>query len=126
MKPVDAYIVSPVEFPEYAAGIAKNWKPRINKVRDDLYFTGSDWQVELFHLSSRLLLANAMPFDPRRVLNSLCKIGNAVRIKGGLGQVSWYLHHLSWRVFGWGQTDPEEGGDWVPEPLFDFPLESCA
>lgn len=138
-KDTPGYFLSPVEFPEYAAGIAstkmqayvptggggKNNKGSSGGI---VIPVGSMFVVDLYHLTSRHLLANTAPFNPAVVMNSLCrpaKYPEAIEINGGFGQASWYVHTASWEVFGWVWSDPQEGGYWVPDPPLNISLPTC-
>jgi len=128
----EMFLFSPVEFPEYAAGVASTkmaaYIPTGGKGKDNsggvVVPVGSMFIVSLFHLTSRHLLANRYPFNIGYVMNTMCKPRshpNAVEINGALGQASWYEHHASWEVFGWVWSDPREGGYWVADPPLDIP-----
>jgi len=132
----EMFLLSPVEFPEYAAGVAdtkmRAWIPLGDKKGADgngiVIPVGSLFVVDLYHLTSRHLLANKYPFNIAYIMNNICRPNshpNAVEINGALGRASWYIHHASWEVFGWVWSDPGEGGYWVPEPPLDVPLQIC-
>merc|ERR1712232_996655 len=121
------YILSPVEFPEFAAAIANN-KARLSipvggdKNHDpDFYIkVGSMYAVDLYHLTHRHLAANRFPFDPSLIFNDICRPQNAptataIEINGMFGTASWYVHTASWLVYGWVWSDPSEGGYWEME-----------
>lgn len=119
------YILSPAEYPEYAAAIANN----------DLRITlgvGSLYSVEVYHLSKRHLLADALPFNPSLIFNRLCRPPGspaAVEIDGLYSTAAWYVHMASWKTYGWMWGDPKAGGHWQMEtesgqPI-DIPLPPC-
>jgi len=132
-----AYLLSPVEFPEYAAGVASTkmqaWIPlggdsKSNSGSGIVIPVGSMLVADLYHLTSRHGLANANPFNPASVMLTMCVPKghpNAVEINGAVGQASFYVHHASWEVFGWVWSDPGEGGYWVPEPPLNFSVPAC-
>jgi len=110
----EMFLLSPVKFPEYVAGIANN-----HGISTDPFI------VSLYHLTSRHLAANWFPYDPGLVMNALCRPHShpeAVEINGRHGASSWYMHEFSSNVFGSVSTNPGEGGYWVPEPRLDIPL----
>merc|ERR1712039_580007 len=90
----------------------------------------SEWGAYVFHMTSRILLADSYPFPPLTMLTTLCipkggQQSGAVEVNSFAGTVSLNVYPLSWEVFGRIWNDPGDAGSWVPEPPFDFILNSC-
>merc|ERR1711862_379967 len=76
----EMFMLSPAEFPEYAAGVSTTKMPAYIPTGgkgDDksgvVVPVGSMFIVALYHLTSRHLLANRDPFNIGYVMNTMCK-----------------------------------------------------
>lgn len=110
------YMISPVEYPGYAAGITTDMTVTAKVIVVDIRNNNQDpWGIFQYLCEP--------PHHP-----GAWQISN-VHMQGQ--GVKWYVHHGSWRVFGylWGAlraaADVGEGGEWMPEPPINLSLPRC-